>query len=358
MVQIIENRGNRQEKAQINEGGASLDTLAQLGTVSLQKKAKSKWFTQKLTKELGLLASPLFSQYKRAYFCNQTLIQHDKNKITSKYCNSRACNLCNRIRTAKMMNGYILPLKELGNMQFVTLTEPNVKECDLEETIKNQVKKVSNIIEVLRKRRKIAVSGIRKLECTYNINSNTYHPHVHILINKDCGSVFIEEWLKRTPKAKSIAQNCKEADQNSLNELFKYTTKQYEIETENKALEINVRSLDVILRAFNKKRTFQSFGEIRKIKVSEEVEELQVQEYSDLPNYQRMEWEWSTCDWFNVYNEALSNNIEPDITIKATNKTYMKWTEKEGTRALREHKRQKDKKALFDYQRMRVKKSI
>lgn len=358
MVQIIENRENRQNKPSITEGSPSLDTLAQLGTVSLRKKAKSKWFTQKLTKELGLLSSPLFSQYQRAFFCNQTLTQHDRNKITSKYCNSRACNLCNRIRTAKMMNGYILPLKELGNMQFVTLTEPNVKECDLEETIKNQTKKVSNIIEVLRKRRKIAVSGIRKLECTYNINSNTYHPHVHILINKDCGNLFIEEWLKRTPKAKSVAQKCQEADQNSLNELFKYTTKQYEIETENKTLEINVRSLDVILRAFDKKRTFQSFGEIRKVKVSEEVEELQVQEYSDLPNYQRMEWEWSICDWFNIYNEALSNHKEPNITINATNKTYMKWTEKEQTRALKKTKKDQDKEAILNYQRMRVKHKV
>jgi plasmid rolling circle replication initiator protein Rep len=326
MVQVIENVVKGQNKA---ENAPPLDTLAQLGTNSLKKKATSKWFTQKLTKELLEIGSPLSKQYKRAYYCNQTLIQHDRNKITAKYCNSRSCNICNRIRTAKMMNGYILPLKELGDLQFVTLTEPNVKESELEETIRNQIKKISNIFEVFRKRRGISISGIRKLECTYNDKRNDYHPHIHLLINKNVAPEFINEWLKRNPSAKLVGQNYKDADQNSLNELFKYTTKQYEIEKEDKTLEINVRSLDVILRAYNNKRTFQTFGEIRKIKVIEEVEELESQEYTDLPNYHYMEWEWNIKDWYNIYEEPLSNNIEPSVEIKARNKTYMQWTEKE-----------------------------
>jgi len=356
MLQVIENIEKVKSRG---KKPPPLDTLAQLGTDSLKKKATSKWFTQKLTKELLEIGSPLSKQYKRAYYCNQTLIQHDKNKITSKYCNSRACNLCNRIRTAKMMNGYILPLKELGDLQFVTLTEPNVKESELEECVRNQIKKISNIIEVLRKRRGINVSGIRKLECTINIVFNTYHPHVHLLVNKNCAPEFISEWLKRTPNAKLVAQHYKDADQNSLNELFKYTTKQYEIETENKTLEINVRSLDVILRAYNNKRTFQTFGEIRKIKVNEEVEELESQEYTDLPDYHYMEWEWKNKDWYNKYKEPLSNNIEPNIEIKARNKTYMKWTEKEkGIRQKeidRNNKKNKENELLKEYQSIKIK---
>lgn len=326
MAQVIENIEKVKSRG---KKSPPLDTLAQLGTDSLKKKATSKWFTQKLTKELLQIGSPLSKQYMRAYFCNQTLIQHDRNKITAKYCNSRSCNLCNRIRTAKMMNGYILPLKELGDLQFVTLTEPNVKESELEETIRNQIKKISNIFEVFRKRRGINISGIRKLECTYNDKRNDYHPHIHLLINKNVAPEFINEWLKRTPSAKLVGQDYKDANQNSLNELFKYTTKQYEIEKDDKTLEINVRSLDVILRAYNNKRTFQTFGEIRKIKVTEEVEELESQEYIDLPDYHYMEWQWDIKDWYNRYKEPLSNNIEPSVKIKARNKTYMQWTEKE-----------------------------
>jgi hypothetical protein len=326
MAQVIENIEKVKSRG---KNPPPLDTLAQLGTDSLKKKATSKWFTQKLTKELLEIGSPLSKQYKRAYYCNQTLIQHDRNKITAKYCNSRSCNLCNRIRTAKMMNGYILPLKELGDLQFVTLTEPNVKESELEETIKDQIKKISNIFEVFRKRRGINISGIRKLECTYNDKRNDYHPHIHLLINKNVAPEFINEWLKRTPLAKLVGQDYKDADQNSLQELFKYTTKQYEIEKDDKTLEINVRSLDVILRAYNNKRTFQTYGEIRKTKVTEEVEELESQEYIDLPDYHYMKWEWNIKDWYNRYKEPLSNNIEPSVEIKARNKTYMKWTEKE-----------------------------
>jgi hypothetical protein len=224
-----------------------------------------------------------------------------------------------------------MPLKELGDMQFITLTEPSVPESELEQIIINQTKKISNIFEVFRKRRGINISGVRKLECNHNDKTNKYNPHVHLLVNKNCAPEFIKEWLIRTPNAKLIAQDYKDVDisDKSLKELFKYTTKQYEIEKDDKTLEINVRSLDVILRAYNNKRTFQTYGEIRKIKVTEEVEELESQEYTDLPDYHYMEWEWNIKDWYNRYKEPLSNNIEPSVEIKARNKTYMKWTEKE-----------------------------
>jgi hypothetical protein len=222
-------------------------------------------------------------------------------------------------------------LQDLGELQFITLTEPNVKESELEQTIIRQSKKISNIFEVFRKRRGINISGIRKIECTYNEERNDYHPHIHLLINKSIAEEFIKEWLKRTPLAIRNAQHYRNADQNSYNELFKYTAKQFDLETgEDKGyLKINVRALDVILRAMNNKRTFQTYGEIRKIKVSEEVEELQSQEYVDLPNYHFMEWKWERIDWYNVYDEPLTNHKEPNIEIIIRNRTYMKWTEKE-----------------------------
>lgn len=329
MVQVRENKEFSQGQG---KKAPPLDTLAQLGTKSLNKRARSKWYTQKVVKELlNTTDSPLKKQYKRAFYCNEELIQHDRNKMTSKFCNSRACNVCNRIRTAKLMNGYISPLMELGELEFVTLTEPNVKEYELEQTISSQIKKISNIFEVFRKRRKIQISGIRKLECTYSEERNDYHPHIHLLVNAGTGEQVIQEWLKRTPNAIRKAQNVRKADQNSFNELFKYTTKQFDIETgeEQGYLNINVRSLDVILRAMDRKRTFQTYGQIRKVKVSEEVEELQSQEYADLPDFQTMIWKWEKKDWYNKYKDALTNHKEPGIEIKMKNATNMKWTKRE-----------------------------
>ena len=92
-----------------------------------------------------------------------------------------------------MMAGYIEPLRELGDLYFTTLTIKNVKAENLAETIEKMLKDISNIIRVLRERKKINISGIRKIEITYNAKMDTYHPHFHILHNKNVGDIIIEE---------------------------------------------------------------------------------------------------------------------------------------------------------------------
>ena len=101
-----------------------LDTLAQLSTkvlqrpltkgsdeqkssakLTLQKRAKSKAFTQSYLFDLIDLKSNLNKSYWQTYHCAKVVLQ-EGDKITSRYCNQRWCLTCNRIRTAKMINGY------------------------------------------------------------------------------------------------------------------------------------------------------------------------------------------------------------------------------------------------------------
>jgi hypothetical protein len=195
-------------------------------------------------------------------------------------------------------------------LEFVTLTIPNCKAQELRSVIEQMQKQSTNIIRNLREVRKQQPNGIKKLEVTYNNITDTYHPHFHFIIEEGYGQTLIDDWLKRFPKSKRIAQDCRLADQNSTNELFKYTTKI--IGHKSGDLIVYRNALDSIIRALHQKRCFQPFGNIRK--VNEEInDELEANEYEGIPEYEFMQWDWHDDDWVNKYGETLTGHSAPDI---------------------------------------------
>jgi plasmid rolling circle replication initiator protein Rep len=336
MVQVIKNRETERKRG---KNASPLDNIAQLPTTTketLSKRARSKFYTQKITSPLLYIESPLHKNYERAFHCGAVIKQKGK-KVISQYCNSRICHVCNRIRTAKMMAGYIEPLRELGDLYFTTLTIKNVKAENLAETIEKMLKDISNIIRVLRERKKINISGIRKIEITYNSKMDTYHPHFHILHNENVGDIIIEEWLKRNPTAKEKGWDWKEKkmvdlqvskpvtkkdedDKKFLNEIFKYATKFVVKDSKDRnIMNVYVPALDNILRALHTKRSVQSFGEIRKLKIAEEEgeQELLSQEIIDIEEETYKEWQWASIDdiydWLDNNGKRLTNYKPPDI---------------------------------------------
>lgn len=207
------------------------------------------------------------------------------------------------------MKGYISQLNALGELEFVTLTIPNCSVYELKSTVDDMLKSWSNLIRVMRERRKVNLSGIRKLEITYNAEKNTYHPHLHILVNKGVGKSIVYEWLSRYKKAKDIAQDCREADAKSLNELFKYTTKI--IVSKKGKLEVYISPLDKIMQAMSGRRCFQPFGIIKK--VDEDVDGVESVEYEDIPEYEFVKWEWDDCDWKSKGYGTLTGYVPPEI---------------------------------------------
>ena len=339
MVQVIKNRENKGKGAKNSFAPLPLDNLAQLPTITketLSKRARSKFYTQKLTSPLLYIESPLHKTYERAFHCGAVIKQKGK-KLISQYCNSRICHVCNRIRTAKMMAGYIEPLRGLGDLYFTTLTIKNVKAENLAETIEKMLKNMSNIIRVLREKRKINISGIRKIEITYNAKMDTYHPHFHILHNENVGDIIIDEWVKRNPTAKKKVWDWKkkemvdiqtskpvtkkdEDDKKFLNEIFKYATKFVVKDSKDRnIMNVYVPALDNILRALHTKRSVQSFGEIRKLKIAEEEgeQELLSQEIIDIEEEIYKEWQWAFIDdiydWLDNNGKRLTNYKPPDI---------------------------------------------
>lgn len=285
------------------------------GKKTLAKRAKSKYVSKNVSVKLADLGSDLRKSYFNTFYCCDNLIQTGK-KITGKYCNNRWCLVCNRIRTAKLINGYKNVLQELPDKRFVTLSRPNVKASDLREEIQYLLLVITKIRKSLTYR-KTPIVGIRKLECTYNPVTNTYHPHFHFIVSgQNISSLLLAEWLKENKTANISAQDDRPANDDSVMELFKYFTK---IVTKDA---IYIDALDVIFRSMYGLRTFQPMGISKN--VSEDIEEIRAEIYADLEERETI-WSWIETDWIDKSTGECLTGYSPDErTQKIVNNLLIK----------------------------------
>jgi plasmid rolling circle replication initiator protein Rep len=323
-----------------NKGQDILDTLAQLSTnhckslkyskldsefleqdkdkINLQKRARAKAFTHSYLFDLIDLKSPLNKSYWNTYHCTKTILQEGK-KISAKYCNNRWCLTCNRIRTAKLINGYVSSIESFEDPQFVTLTVPNVKARELRLAIDEMNNSLRGITKNLRKTYDIRLKALRKYECTYNKRTNEYHPHFHLIVDgESVAKLLVNLWLKKHRTADRKGQDIRTADDTSLIELCKYFTKI--IAKDN---DYNPKALDIMFRAVRGKRTFQPIG-IKK-DVSEDIDEIQSQEIEfKEPQDEIWGYESSAFDWVSSQGELLSEYKPTKTDLEVINKRYDK----------------------------------
>jgi len=237
---------------------------------TLKKRARSKFFSVALAKELADLQSPLQRSYERTLMCAQIITQTG-NKLSSTYCGGRWCVVCNRIRTAKLLNKYRGHLDTMHQPQFITLTIPNVAGgvADINAAIGEMQKFCRKSFDLLRKYG-LKFRGFRKMEISYNNDRGDFHPHLHLLIDGEIlkskdeeksiakiykiwknrglsikrfekllddynndratagtfkGELLLQMWLQYWPTAKSCAQDVRAATPGTLEELFKYSAK-------------------------------------------------------------------------------------------------------------------------------------
>jgi len=232
---------------------------------TLRNRARSKYFARAFILRMVDLDSPLEKSYWNSYHCCDNVALKASGKTSSHYCDARWCLVCNRIRIAKMINSYMPVLDEWDDKYFVTLTIPNVPEDKLAAAITGIQKEFKLIKNQLwqqhrRKQRSKKLMGLRKLECTYNPERGDYHPHYHVIV---CGEQnahdLLNEWLRRFPDARSLAQDVRPADDKSVRELFKYFTKLI-VKVSGGESVVLPEPLDVMFRVLRGRRTFQSFG--------------------------------------------------------------------------------------------------
>jgi hypothetical protein len=297
--------------------GSSLDTLEITSEFqpdflhltkksSLEKRAKSKFLNSQLSRKLADLNSHLKDQYWDTYYCSH-IIEVSEKGIISKFCKKRWCIICNRIRTADLLQKYLPTLASWPDKTFLTLTIPNCAGCYLVATINLMLRNFTKIKDLCRKEGKNLV-GIRKLEITYNRRRDDYHPHYHfILQNSENCEKIIQNWLRHFPTADRHAQDSRPADQNSCFELFKYFTKL--TSNSSKDSVITVKALDHIFTCLLGVRTFQPFGFIphKTVKPAENFSE-EIENFTGAEFYK---YQKNLSNWLNSETGEILTDFQP-----------------------------------------------
>jgi len=297
------------------------------GLTNLQKRAKAKYLqTPKLYLLLNhaTILKDSTKGYQRALNCAETMVyDEDKQKYIAHYCFDRSCNVCNRIRTADLIETYKEDFEALNDPYLVTLTAPNVKADFLDIEIKRMQKIIRKIADNGRKHN-ILFKGVRKLEITYNIDRADYHPHFHFIVEGDIEAGYLlQKWLIHNPEATRNAQDIRKADKNSLKELFKYAVKETDATNRKKKdiRPIPIFALHHIYKTLKGKRTFQSMGyfaqgiddaenEIPKIIAQEKSENIGAVLY----------WSDEAHDYINRDGEKLTKYKPTKKDLKQRNK--------------------------------------
>ena len=248
-------------------------------------------------------------RYWKTYHCNSVLLQ-DGNKFTGSLCRKRFCAECCRIKTAELTNAYKQPILDLGQLYFVTLTTPNVTGSNLKKEIQKMIKAFQLIKNNIRKTYKIKLNGMRKIEITYNQDSNTYHPHLHLIQdNLEASNLIQALWLKQFKKASIKGQDIRSIDtsnENAFIELFKYATK----ETTKDGKQYNGEVLHTIYSSIQGQRIYQTYGLIKKEAQPIEAKQNEIELFITPEKKDIWIYEHDQKDWINAEWNALVNTLE------------------------------------------------
>ena len=222
--------------------------------------------------------SKLEKHYWNTYHCCNVVKYNSKEKrIRSQYCKNRICIVCNRVRMGVNIRQYVPIVTTWEEIGFVTLSTVN---C-LAGQIRYQVNEYMKVIELIKKEydykkrsellslgydkyeiQKLFYSypedyrlqAIVKIEVTYNHKTDTFHPHLHLLVNgyeqsNFIANGFLERMHKRGMTIDSKAQMVKKADVETVIEMMKYFTKIFQTKQVNNesVLYLSEKSLDTIL---------------------------------------------------------------------------------------------------------------
>ena len=312
MTKIIENSLHYLDTLELTS-----DCVSKTSLESQYYKALRKYNTNKKVISIidTLKSEEQRKKYWKTYHCNEVLLQQG-NVFIGSLCRKRWCTHCNRVKAYELTEAYKQPLRNLGQLYFITLTRPNVKARQLKSEVQKLIKAFQKIKDNLRKNYKIKLAGMRKLEITYNEKTDTYHPHFHFIQSNLIHAELMQElWLKQFPNANIKAQDIRFVDaenENSFIELFKYATK----ETTKEGKQYTGDVLHTIYSALEGQRIFQTYGSIKKVKEPKELKQTTnnfnwIEEKDEIWKFIHEEKDWITGS-----NEKLINTIEIQKTIE------------------------------------------
>ena len=240
--------------------------------------------------------------------------------MVARFCKCRWCLTCCNIRTAELLKDYLPILKSWPEKYLVTLTIPNCKAEELENTIQYMLGVMSKIRETMKKQhqrgqRAAQLVGFRKLEVTFNPSLKNYHPHFHLILNnRQAADDLRHMWLGHMQTAKWDAQDVRQADNNSAAEVMKYFTKIISRHSAKRV--IMVDELNTIFEAVAGVRTFQSLGGIKVTKTTD-AEDQEAEALAEAMETESVyEWHQAVTDWVNTETGELLTGFEPGDQLR------------------------------------------
>lgn len=115
-----------------------------------------------------------------------TVSEKSKKLTSANFCKARLCPMCNwRLSQKRFSNlSAVTELAKSNKYQllFLTLTAKNVKSTELKAEIRKFFDSWKNLTKDCSKFKKSVHGWFRALEVTYNKDTDTYHPHLHIIL--------------------------------------------------------------------------------------------------------------------------------------------------------------------------------
>lgn len=169
----------------------------------------------------------------------------------------------------------------------------------------------------------IKLIGVKSLECNFNPKTQTYNPHLHLIVaSKEIAELLIKEWLiiwnqKGLFYASRKAQDMRKIynAEVALIEIIKYGTKIFTEPDMNKRgnqngnYQIYVSALDNILTAMKGKRIFERFG------FNAKKQETSTNEPKVITDFEEWEFNPQICDWENIETEKRLSGYVPNSQL-------------------------------------------
>lgn len=161
-------------------GSCQADEIAQAGTKRKYNDKVLQWIRKHLSDE-AFAAMEHCGDYL-VYLEDETR-EHKKLDVGF-FCKQRLCSGCAwraAVKSAQCIAAIAAALAEKHRvMLMVTLTVPNVPGAELRHTMQHLGRSWIRLVK--RKRYRFWADYVRKLEITYNKETDTYHPHLHCVV--------------------------------------------------------------------------------------------------------------------------------------------------------------------------------
>lgn len=299
-----------------------LDTLETSGYYYLPKRRETlvrrtlqKATTLENTFKLIDLKSPLEKSYWKTYHCGATILQVGE-RFSFRRCKQRWCRTCSHIRTAELINGYKHLLEDFKEPKLMVLTMKNCPGRELKAYYQKMVDAFKLATRNITKTHGLKLNGIRTWECTYNKETDEYHPHFNVVVDTQEGAELLRSyWMKYWQSRVGVkhininAQSIQDIEgTDGLLEVFKYVTKmavKHEEET---------KAQDWIYQCIRLKRLAQPFGTLRKVKVKNDSIQVDIVEGEEA--IETWGFENEVKHYVNAHGETLVSDREISVFLR------------------------------------------